>query len=74
MKTRETTELEQTAFEYLNDLRESGATNMFGARPYLMEYLNLDKNTAGKLLSTWMQVFNPEGDYEYIDASIETIK
>lgn len=23
--------------EYLDGLRESGATNMFGARPYLME-------------------------------------
>ena len=74
METRETTELEQEAFEYLNDLRESGVTNMFGARPYLMEDLNLDKNKAGKLLSTWMKVFNPEGDYEYIDANIEIIK
>jgi hypothetical protein len=74
METRETTELEQEAFEYLNDLRDSGITNMYGARPYLMEDLDLDKNTAGKLLTTWMKVFNPEGKYEYIDASIEVIK
>jgi len=74
MQTRETTELEQSAFEYLNDLRDSGITNMFGARPYLMEDLDLDKNTAGKLLSTWMKVFNPDGNYEYIDANIEAIK
>jgi len=70
---RETTELEQEAFEYLNDLRESGVTNMFGARPYLMEDLELDKNKAGKLLSTWMKVFNSECEYENIDASIEPI-
>lgn len=74
MQTRETTELEQSAFEYLNDLRDSGITNMFGARPYLMEDLDLDKNTAGKLLSTWMKVFNPDGNYEYVDANIEVIK
>jgi len=70
---RETTELEQEAFEYLNDLRESGVTNMFGARPYLMEDLELDKKTAGDLLTTWMKVFNPEGEYEFIDANIKPI-
>lgn len=73
MQTRETTELEQSAFEYLNDLRDSGITNMFGARPYLMKALNLDQNISGKLLSTWMEVFNPEGNYERINASIEVI-
>ena len=69
---RETTELEQEAFEYLNDLRETGATNMFGARPYLMEDLELDKYTA-KLLTTWMKVFNPDGEYEFIDVNIKPI-
>ena len=70
---RETTELEQEAFEYLNDLRESGSTNMFGARPYLIEDLDLDKDTAGKLLTTWMKIFNPYGEYEFIDANIQPI-
>lgn len=44
---------------YLDILRESGATNMFGARPYLMdEYPDLDKNMAGAILSHWMKTFS----------------
>jgi hypothetical protein len=54
--------------EYLDDLRESGETNMFGARPYLMrEFPELDKDQAGKVLSYWMATFSdrhpePEAD------------
>ena len=45
-------------FEYLDVLRESGVTNMFGARPYLMdEFPDLEKDEAGKLLSEWMETF-----------------
>jgi hypothetical protein len=44
--------------EYLDELRESGETNMFGARPYLMrEFPLLDKNEAGMVLSYWMKSF-----------------
>ena len=39
---------------YLDDLRDSGATNMFGARPYLVNEFGLDKNLAGEILSYWM--------------------
>lgn len=73
LNLRETTKLEQKAFKYLNDLRESGITNMFGARPYLMNALDLDKKTAGDLLSIWMQVFDPKGEYESIDNNIQPI-
>jgi hypothetical protein len=44
--------------EYLDELRESGVTNMFGARPYLMlkfPLLNIDE--AGMVLSYWMKSF-----------------
>jgi hypothetical protein len=44
--------------EYLDDLRESGETNMFGARPYLMrEYPELSKQEASTVLAHWMQCF-----------------
>ena len=33
-------------FEFLNDLRDSGVTNMFGAIPYLMDEFILDENEA----------------------------
>jgi hypothetical protein len=45
-------------FEYLNDLRESGETNMFGATPYLMmEFDMLSKEEARAILSEWMKSF-----------------
>ena len=51
---------------YLDELRESGVTNMFGARPYLADnfYPVLDDKWAGKVLAYWMQTFSerhPEG-------------
>jgi len=43
---------------YLDELRESGETNMFGARPYVMdEFPELTKEQAGKVLSYWMATF-----------------
>ena len=44
--------------DYLDDLRESGATNMFGARPWLSKAFGLDSDTAGKYLQYWMQTFS----------------
>ena len=43
--------LAEEAFPYLDDLRESGFTNMFVAHQYLMEDMGLDKMTAIKLVS-----------------------
>jgi hypothetical protein len=43
--------------QYLDELRESGAINMFGARPYLMEAFGLDKREAGEILKEWMDSF-----------------
>jgi hypothetical protein len=45
-------------FAFLDDLRDSGVTNMFGARPYLMNEQGLDKETAGKVLSAWMKTYD----------------
>lgn len=44
-------------YNYLEDLRESGITNMFGATPYLVSEFDLDKNIARKVLSSWMGSF-----------------
>lgn len=48
---------------YLEQLRRSGVTNMFGATPYLMDEFDLDKKEAIKILSDWMHNYNPD-DYE----------
>jgi len=43
---------------YLDDLRESGETNMFGARPYLMdEFPSLTKQQASNICGYWMKTF-----------------
>lgn len=48
---------------YLENLRRSGVTNMYGATPYLMDEFALDKHEARKILSEWMSNYNPD-DYE----------
>lgn len=47
---------------YLEWLRRSGQTNMYGAVPYLMEEFWLDENEAKKILVNWMENYNPD-DY-----------
>jgi len=65
-KERKTTDLEQEVLEFLNILRDTGATNMYGARPYVMENFELDRKESGELLSLWMANFNKEGNYETV--------
>jgi hypothetical protein len=40
---------------YLNRLRESGETNMFGASPYLQEEFGISKREASDTLVGWMR-------------------
>lgn len=45
--------------EFLDDLRESGVTNMFGATPYIEdEYPELTGQEAKDLLLYWMDSFS----------------
>lgn len=43
--------------KFLDELRESGDTNMFGASPYLQEAFGLEKKEARMILSDWMKSF-----------------
>jgi hypothetical protein len=43
--------------EYLDELRESGITNMFGAVPYLEDEFGFSKQDAKMVLSYWMDSF-----------------
>lgn len=48
----------QEYYLFLDDLRESGETNMFGAAPYLRrEWPELTKNEARDVLKAWMGQF-----------------
>lgn len=48
---------------YLEKLRRSGETNMFGATPYLMKEFDLPYAEAVKILVLWMSTYNSE-DYK----------
>ena len=44
-------------FEFLNELRESGTINMFGAGPILAFEFGLDNNEARSILREWMESY-----------------
>jgi hypothetical protein len=46
--------------EYLDHLRESGVTNMFGACPYVQRRFGMPDKEARKILSYWMDTFGNE--------------
>lgn len=50
-------EFEQEVFEYLNKLRESAVTNMFGAGAYIQSEFGIDKKEANTLLAKWIEQF-----------------
>lgn len=45
-------------FEFLDVLRESGKTNMFGASPYLAREYDITLPKARVVLSAWQSTFN----------------
>ena len=53
-----TLELDDPKFLFLDELRESGAVNMFGAAPYLAEMFGLSKRDAREVLGQWMRTFS----------------
>jgi hypothetical protein len=60
--------VEDEHLTYLDAVRESGATNMFGAAPYLVAEFGLDKRESREILSYWMKTFgertNREGRHQ----------
>ena len=39
---------------FLEDLRQSGITNMYAASPYLVKHYDLDRKKAREVLRSWM--------------------
>ena len=54
----------EEVFPYLDELRESGVTNMYGAHRYIMEDFSMDKAMAIKLVQAWMETFKEKDDAE----------
>ena len=59
-KKRKLTAQEIEVFYYLNDLKDSGVTNMFGAGAYVREVFEVGKLEARRLLGLWMKNFNKD--------------
>jgi len=59
---------QRVIFRYLDMLRESGKTNMFGAIPYLVDSFKITKYDANRHLVKWMEAFgarhNPSGAHQ----------
>ena len=53
-------EISNEVFLYLEELKESGETNMYGAHQYVMEDFEISKPLAIKLVKTWMDSYNEE--------------
>lgn len=45
-------------YVYLDELRESGETNMWGASTYLEEKFNMSPNKAVQIVGSWMDTFS----------------
>lgn len=50
--------VENEHLEYLDDLRESGKTNMFGAAQYLTGVFRVNRIDAREILGYWMKTFS----------------
>ena len=48
---------------YLERLRRSGVTNMYGAGPYVQQEFGVSRREAIKIVGDWMKNYNP-ADYE----------
>jgi hypothetical protein len=49
--------MQEQANYFLDELRESGVTNMFGAAAYLVAEFGVSREEAKALLFNWMQTF-----------------
>lgn len=70
---RKTTEDERKVFKYLNRLRDSGRTNMFGASPYVQKEMGIEKIQAIKYVVTWMNNFDESGRYSQVKIEEEKV-
>ena len=57
VQTLDEADFEATVFAFLDDLRESGVTNMFGAAPFIVREFDVSVIEARELLAKWMQQY-----------------
>lgn len=57
-KTEVKLKYDEKYYTFLDELRESGVTNMFGAGPFLVKEFGVDKSLSHKILGDWMETFS----------------
>lgn len=50
-------EMQEKVNIYLDTMQKSGATNMFGAAPYISEVFGVNKQEARQYLKNWMDTY-----------------
>jgi hypothetical protein len=50
-------ELVNEVFTFLDELRESGDTNMYGASPYIEDEFDMKRRAGAPFLSSWMESY-----------------
>ena len=55
---------------FLEQLRRSGETNMYGAAPYLAAEFKIPMHTARAILVDWIEKYDPD-DYRDVDYEAE---
>ena len=58
------------AFEFLDELRESGRTNMFGAPAYLQDEMDWARNEAIAAAQCWMETFSADPVADRVDRAL----
>ena len=48
----------ETVYLFLDELRESGVTNMFGASPYIEQEFDVTPSVAKQWLLNWMTTYD----------------
>jgi len=48
----------EEVFEFLDDMRDWGGINMYGAGPHIQEMFDVSRREARNLLSEWMKTFS----------------
>lgn len=61
-------------FTFLDKLRESGATNMFGASPYLESNFFMEKKEARAILAGWMETYWDPSVEDRVDIFINRLR
>lgn len=60
-------------FKFLDRVRSSGATNMYGAAPYLEDAFDLSRDEARRILMAWMRTFDGVTSAADRAASVEAL-